>query len=65
MKTQNQSNIIQTTFNSEKGKLEVLVKKVRGVKIREQILTDSGIAELYQNSIQIELVSEPILKIGK
>ncbi len=65
MKTQNQSNIIQTTFNSEKGKLEVLVKKIRGSKIREQILTDSGIAELYQNSIQIELVSEPILKIGK
>jgi len=62
MKTENQSNIIQTKYNSEKGKLEVLVKKIRGVKIKEQILTDSGTSLVYQNSIQNDLVMEPTLK---
>lgn len=62
MKTENQSNIIQTKYNSEKGKLEVLVKKIRGVKIKEQILTDSGTSLVYQNSIQSDLLMEPTLK---
>lgn len=56
------SNIIETHFNSEKEKLEAMMKKIRQVRVREKILADSGLESMYQKAIHKELFSDHKIK---